>query len=217
MYYNNDFTATGNPTETHHYYQYLRSIFTDGTHLTEGSSGYGGSTQTNYAFPGEPGATGWSECSEANTAADRRIIVSSGPATLNAGESVTLDYAVVWVRPPVGTYNPCPTYDQLKSCAAVVQTLYDYFLCDNSFVSVQNAQVPHALNVWPNPARDEVHLNLASNALVEVFDVNGRSLISNQVTASENKLDINGLASGCYILKATKPDGAVLRSKLIVQ
>ncbi|HZG01459.1 MAG TPA: T9SS type A sorting domain-containing protein, partial [Chitinophagales bacterium] len=217
MYFNNDFTATGNPSETHHFYQYLKSVFTDGTHLTTGASGYGGSTLTNYAFPSEPGATGWSECSEANTAADRRIVVSSGPATLSAGQQVTLDYAVVWVQPPVGTYNPCPNYDQLQSCAAAVQTLYDYFLCDNSFVSIQDVEIPDALNVWPNPGLDEVHLNLSSDALVEIFDVNGKMLLSKQIASHSNKLDVSGLAIGCYIVKATKPDGVVLRTKLAVQ
>lgn len=126
LYFNNDFTITGNPENTSDFYGYLSGKWKDGTPFTEGGTAYGGSTPTNYVFPDEPNTTsGWSECSQQNTSADRRIVQSSGPFTLLPGASNDIVVGVVWVRPPVGTYAPCPTFDLLQRADDKAQALFD--------------------------------------------------------------------------------------------
>ncbi len=125
LYYNNDFTKTGNPENASHYYGYLSGSWKDGTPFTEGGNAYGGSVPTKYVFPGVPNdPTGWSECAENNTAADRRFVQSSGAFKLTPGASNEIIIGVVWVRPPVGTY-PCPSYNLLQTADDKAQALFD--------------------------------------------------------------------------------------------
>lgn len=59
VYYKNDFSVTGNPQNATHYYNYLKGLWTDGTPMTYGGTGYqSSSTATNYMYPWTPsGAT----------------------------------------------------------------------------------------------------------------------------------------------------------------
>ena len=212
MFYNNDFTDFGNPEEAQHYYNYLQSMFKDATHLTQGG------VPTDYAFPDDPTMpTGWSECAQPGTAADRRIIVSTGPATLPANAELVLDFALVWAIAAVDSNAPCPSFDLIKQCAAAVQQLYDEQLCDNSFVNVNDVKTDNALTLFPNPASQTVRLNLTENALVEVFDVHGKRMRSQQMSSQQNTIDLNGLVQGCYVVKTTAASRTVQRAKLAVQ
>ncbi len=59
VYYNNDFTVMGNPLNQTSYYKYLTGFWQDGTPMTYGGNGYGGSIKCNYMFPWTPvGALG---------------------------------------------------------------------------------------------------------------------------------------------------------------
>ncbi|MBK6838038.1 MAG: hypothetical protein IPG90_06965 [Bacteroidetes bacterium] len=60
VYYNNDFSNTGNPSTDLHYYNYLRGIWKDGSKLLYGGTGYqsGGDT-CDFMFPGDTDPTGW--------------------------------------------------------------------------------------------------------------------------------------------------------------
>lgn len=126
LYYNNDFTVTGNPEKTSDFYGYLSGKWKDGSPFTAGGNAYGGATPTKYVFPSEPNSNdGWSECSEQNTAADRRIVQSSGPFTLLPGATNDIVVGIVWVRPPVGTYAPCPNFDLLLKADNKAQALFE--------------------------------------------------------------------------------------------
>ncbi|HAP01721.1 MAG TPA: hypothetical protein DCQ93_07350 [Bacteroidetes bacterium] len=125
LYYNNDFTVTGNPENASHYYGYLSGSWKDGTPFTEGGNAYGGSVPTHFVFPGVPNIPSqWSECSENNTPADRRFIESTGPFKLLPGASNEIIVGVVWVRPPVGSY-PCPSFSLLQKADDKAQALFD--------------------------------------------------------------------------------------------
>src|SRR6185503_14128240 len=51
IYFNNNFTPTGNPTSATDYYNYLRPLWLNGTPLTYGGSGYqSGGPVCSYAF-----------------------------------------------------------------------------------------------------------------------------------------------------------------------
>ena len=103
VFYNNDFTVTGNPQIAQHYYGYLSGTWKDGTPFTYGGTGYGGSTPFPYMFPDPPGGT-WSEC-PSNTPADRRFLQNSGPFLLKPGAVNEVVVGVVWV--PGGGQASC--------------------------------------------------------------------------------------------------------------
>ncbi|MEZ5014822.1 MAG: hypothetical protein R2794_11070 [Chitinophagales bacterium] len=125
LYYNNDFSITGNPEVAAHYYGYLSGTWKDGSPFTYGGTGYGGTTLSNYIFPSDPSdPTGWSECTEGNVPADRRYLQSSGPFTLLPGAANEVVMGALWVRPPVS--GGCQTaFDMAALADQKAQALFD--------------------------------------------------------------------------------------------
>ena len=110
VYYNNDFTVIGNPSEGIHFYNYLRGIWKDNVPMTYGGDGHGsgaGSTTElcNFMFPGtsDPDfAQEWTEVTAGNIPADRRFLQSAGPFTLQPGAVNEITTGVVWARAKSG-------------------------------------------------------------------------------------------------------------------
>ena len=111
LYYNNDFTLTGNPESGTDIYNYLRGIWKDNVPMTYGGDGHGSgvgatSTQCDFMFPGvtDPNFPGqqWTEVTTGNVPADRRFLISYGPLTFESGGEREFDYAYVWAKADAG-------------------------------------------------------------------------------------------------------------------
>tara|TARA_B100001758_G_scaffold247959_1_gene269213 strand:- start:36535 stop:40761 length:4227 start_codon:yes stop_codon:yes gene_type:complete len=109
VYYNNDFTVTGNPESGTDIYNYLQGIWKDNIPMTYGGDGHGGgagstTSPCNFMFPGtsdtDPNVpqTEWTEVTAGNVPADRRFLQSAGPFTLEPGAVNTITTGVVWAR-----------------------------------------------------------------------------------------------------------------------
>jgi hypothetical protein len=67
------------------------------------------------------------------------------------------------------------------------------------------------LNVYPNPAQNQVTLQWENNAGIDAYqimDISGRVLISNLVdsTAGMEKISLDKLSSGLYLLSVQQGD-----------
>jgi hypothetical protein len=102
MIFKNDQTPQGNPSQATHFYNYLQSKWKDGTDLTYGGSGYGGTIPTKFGFPWTSDSAfanlNW-ECSEA---ADWRFVHSAGPFTLKPGAVNYVTTGCVWAQAQSG-------------------------------------------------------------------------------------------------------------------
>lgn len=77
-------------------------------------------------------------------------------------------------------------------------------------------------NLYPNPARDRVYVeideDLEFNQLdIEVFDMNGRRVILNQTAVRQTSLNLAGLDKGVYMVRMTTRGELVSTSKLIIE
>lgn len=129
VYYNNDWSVTGNPEQATHFYNYLQGIWKDNTSMTFGGTGHGGGTETDFMFPGTtdtinfPGQD-WTEASVGNTPADRRFLQSAGPFTLQPGAVNYITTGVVWARTSLQN-NSLASVDLLKLADDKAQALFD--------------------------------------------------------------------------------------------
>ncbi|GAB5519040.1 MAG: hypothetical protein RhofKO_12910 [Rhodothermales bacterium] len=105
VYYNSDSSVLGNPTgSTIEPYNYMRGTWRDGTPVTLGGAGYGGTEPTPFMFPGDPVTRSfWSEVNadgagSSNAPADRRFLMSSGPVDLAPGDTTDFILAIVWAQ-----------------------------------------------------------------------------------------------------------------------
>lgn len=126
VYYNNDGTVQGNPANGLDFYRYMSGFWRDGQPITFGGNGRGGTQNTYFMFPSMPPAF-WSEdnnnnAGAANTPADRRFVISTGPFTLNPGDSQTLVFGMVFSRGP----DRFAALQQLKVDDAVAQRIFDF-------------------------------------------------------------------------------------------
>ncbi len=113
LYYANITAPNGNPRSgTDEWYKYLQGIWQDDKPMMTCGDGYDPSglacaataQPTKVMWPGDP-VTGafWSErnfdgAGNANPANDRRFLMSSGPFTLQPGETQDFVYAIVWAK-----------------------------------------------------------------------------------------------------------------------
>lgn len=84
--------------------------------------------------------------------------------------------------------------------------------CDDIVTSVESIEGEDTsqINVYPNPATDELTVELADLTTVEIYDLTGKKLIAQTGnTGDEISLDVSVLSKGTYILTATRKDGKV--------
>lgn len=115
IFFNNETGDYGDPTTAAEYYRYLTGFWANGKRMTYGGTGYSGGTdlEADFMFPGDSdpcnwGTRGvipsgyedgsWTEVSEGNTPADRRLVQSAGPFTLEPGMVNYITTGAVWAR-----------------------------------------------------------------------------------------------------------------------
>lgn len=83
------------------------------------------------------------------------------------------------------------------------------FYCKNAFHIMPNFLASPKMeskrcemnNIYPNPTRDFVNIELPEDSLVEIIDINGKIVKSLELSASVNKVDVSDLPNGVYNIK----------------
>lgn len=219
MAYSNDFTATGNPTTAASYYNYLQGKWADGTSLTYGGTGYGGTSPTSFIYTGDPVIpSGWVDLS---LAADRRYLSTAGPYTVYAGGVISMEVAYVFAQEYSSNNIQC--VNKLKQQVQNIRTYYanDTTPCGGSFSSVTAHELtaPGVL-VYPNPSDGAVHVKLDADIRFdfELFDQMGRRVLSINDQRGELYLENKELSSGMYYYRII-PKGkySAVSGKLVIQ
>ncbi len=159
---------SGDPTTALHHYNYMRGRWKDGRCVTEG--GYGrifSETCTRYMFAGDMGYNDdmcqyWSECNSDGLGmdiapADRRIVMGTGPFTMEPGDSQQIIFGIVWAR---GTDN----YDsaqKVKEAGKLTQAWYN-----TSFLLPSPPDAPH---VTATPMDGQVILEWSNGVMSNNF------------------------------------------------
>ena len=227
IYYNNNFTITGNPVLPMDYYNYLSGNWLDTTHITYGGNGYGGATPCEYMYPADSDPTGWGtnfvpqsawdEMNSNNTPGDRRGMASSGPFYFGSGKQMCIDMAYVYGR---GNAGPLSSVGSMRNAADSARTFYSQnnpCSCDASTVGIeeQNAQT---ISVYPNPAGESLNIICGENAtgsIVEIINLNGQVVLQGAVLSGNSVIFNTGnLASGVYLIRVQK-ESVVLTTRFV--
>jgi hypothetical protein len=73
--------------------------------------------------------------------------------------------------------------------------------------------LPAGMQLYPNPAVSAVRFKTSTAARVEIYDVTGRNLLSQQVEAGEQTISVAGWTAGVYTVRITV-EGQVYACKL---
>ncbi|MBD79451.1 MAG: hypothetical protein CL840_11070 [Crocinitomicaceae bacterium] len=136
LYHNNNQSTTGDPQRGTEYYNYLRSLWRDGSRMVYGGTGHsasGGTVEADYMFPGDSDPIGWgtggvaqqpwTEVTAGNTPADRRFMQSAGPFILQPGAVNNITVGVVWARATNG--DNLSSVESMRIADDKTQALFD--------------------------------------------------------------------------------------------
>ena len=121
--------------------------------------------------------------------------------------------------PNMKSYDYYPTengvysvmYTDAKACSAMSDTVV--FVVPKQ-ISI-NGNKHAAIAVYPNPANDYINANIPENAQYELINSNAQIVISGDLNAGVNTIDLNGINSGLFVLKIYL-NGGIFYSKIHV-
>jgi len=208
MYMNNSFAGipvqTTDPSNATEYYQYMNNFWKDGSPLTCGGNGYGGTTPTKFAYTsntytnGPCGTTTWAET---GIGSDKKFVMSSGPYTLQPGAVDELEYAYIVSFDSI-TNNPLAKLDiDVQSLHSIYNSSLNQ--CLTTSIKEQKNQTTFTLS--PNPTNGILNIssNLKTNGFkIEVIDALGKILISEEYKElNQTTINVSNLSSGIYFIK----------------
>ncbi|MCX8125377.1 MAG: T9SS type A sorting domain-containing protein [Spirochaetes bacterium] len=205
MYYNNggypDSSATSNPTTTVHYWNYMQSIWKNGTPLKRTGNGYNSSSLPayKYAFPDSSdnqygwGSNGncsspvtytnsWDEISAGNSPHDRRIVSTIGPLILPPSGEVCFSFAFIFAENNNHFQDNVYAVRLFKRRVEQVQNFFQanhLAGCDCSILTEteEMKNTSFVEKVYPNPAYEYLNIHLNTNQKISrlyLTDISGR-------------------------------------------
>jgi glucuronoarabinoxylan endo-1,4-beta-xylanase len=89
-------------------------------------------------------------------------------------------------------------------------------------LSVPLENLDASLSIYPNPAQDQIFINLKSSSQglssIVVFDMIGQQVLSmTEAPRNQIQLNIASLPSGIYLLKVTDTQSKIRQTKFIIE
>jgi len=207
------------PRYTHQYYNFMKSVWNDSTHLTYGGDGHLGVTEVNHALTGDPlTGYGWTEENSGMENPHLFGIASRGPLLFDPGDTLTIELAYVFARDYEGDH--LSSVSLLKERSDRVLWFYDNDStpCGTPWSgSAEYSKVAKRFKVVPNPATSYIKLNYTfpdGRTDYEIYRVTGQ-LIKKGNLYKGKKIDIIDLPTGCYFIRIYNLED-VLSAKFII-
>lgn len=221
MKYVGDFAVTGNPETAEHFYNFMKASWKDGTPLTYGGDGYGGTETTNFLFPDSPNnPDGWSECALGTTPADRRFIMGTGPITLEPGEKQLLTVGINFGTADNFEY-PCPDINTWINSYKEDMVAHIENIETELEAIVSTHTVTHNIfSISPNPTSDFINIDTNLDFVAHsasIFNVEGKQVKQCFLSAEQHQsIELNDLDTGIYFLKVYDKESRLLANEKLV-
>lgn len=212
VYYNNDFSRTGNPSQPEHYSSYLNAHYKDNSPITYGGKGNDTtSTPAMYMFPGDDDLQNrphWSMKSAGMPPQDMRMLSILTPFNLNAGADTTFTIAFVASLP----IDSASTYQTIKNDVVKVKGWFaanSFPTCGKLISGVkEDANSKLDILVYPNPAQHTLNINHSIKGEVDaqIVSMEGKVIWSGKLI-QENTIDIQDYTAGLYVVHIKSSQG----------
>lgn len=229
IYFDLNDEVRGVPSTNQHYYNYLRSIFKDGSDLRYGGDGhYKSDGVTNqgasYVFPGDPiqpSNSDWTESNNfslPNPPSDRRIIASHQQNNFAINDFIEIDIAYIFAENSKNDRTNTQSVADLKKLAADIKILYDSGEFSKPTPPVIQPPINSITEIYPNPLGDGETLQITDELVtnIAVFNINGTKVLEKQKAESTIEISHNELSSGMYIIRLNSANSS-RSEKLIVK
>ncbi len=93
----------------------------------------------------------------------------------------------------------------------IIRKTYNWF---EGIVSVE--EIDNNISIYPNPASEFIMASVPANSKIDIFDLTGKIILSEIIINKNQKVNINKLKPGIYIIKANTGN-KIMNSKFIVK
>lgn len=98
---------------------------------------------------------------------------------------------------------------------------FNISLTKNGPVGLVEANINHAVSIFPNPAKELVNIIMdnqkAPIASVAIYDMMGREIaVNNNIRAHQTQINTSGFSNGMYIVVVKNTDGSVASKRLTI-
>jgi hypothetical protein len=241
MYYSKiaSFPGDGDPSSAADYYNYLRGRWKDGSIMKWGGNGHysnpnASNVNADYLLPGTsdplfwstngiaPTPIDWSELTVGNSPGDRRGMGSTGPFTFNPGAVVEMELAFVFGRdynsPSNNTAGIVVMQERVDSIRSYHANGFATTPCGGAILGAKEAvKENNALSIYPNPFANQflVSYKPTHNTVVEVYNLLGNQILTQQITQQLTLLDLSNQPNGVYFVRVI--DGKEVLTKKVIK
>ena len=71
----------------------------------------------------------------------------------------------------------------------------------NEVVLANNDTILNSVVMYPNPASSVLNIENAENSSIEIYDLLGRIILSENIISSNKQLNVSSLSNGTYLIK----------------
>jgi hypothetical protein len=94
-------------------------------------------------------------------------------------------------------------------------------ISDTTVNVVENNQTEFEIKVYPNPANSVLNIDFSNdyniqNTIIEILDINGRTILKSKPVSVSTQIDIKELNPGLYIVKIQN-DKSLITRRIIIQ
>jgi hypothetical protein len=116
----------------------------------------------------------------------------------------------------IGQHTIVYTYTDANGCSDTDNLVLDVSECTG--IQSQALTTAH-LSIYPNPVTDQVIVksNLTNPARVIIMDASGRTVLSHNLSSSEEVVNTAALAKGMYVLSLRDASGKTLKAVKLVK
>jgi len=82
-------------------------------------------------------------------------------------------------------------------------------------LAVADFNFENNLSIYPNPAQNQVNIQIDRNATYKIYNINGQLLSKGNVVQGNNTLDITNLNQGVYFIKLSDGEAEITRKLMI--
>ncbi|CAN5894238.1 hypothetical protein BH11BAC7_BH11BAC7_11280 [soil metagenome] len=104
------------------------------------------------------------------------------------------------------------SFTNANGCQASAVDTIQVSLCTG--ITVQGLTV---FSMYPNPASGYFNFNSAQNGTLEILDIDGKLVKTVPIVSDKQEIDLNGIATGTYLVRFSSVKGEVSTGKLLIQ
>ena len=91
---------------------------------------------------------------------------------------------------------------------------YYYFYgvrVSNKITGIKELTDNNQVNIYPNPTTKDLTIEIPQKAIIEILNIDGQVIMTTAIIDRKAIIDLEGLSSGVYIIKATTDKGVVIK------